>query len=171
MSWCSLAHIFCGGLGSVFLGHECVYISFFSAHPLVLLMWTVEPRHVLPFPCPWPSIDSCWRGLTTAQIPLSHMHTQMTWLRLCSLFSVPAVSRQAHVRWCLSTLPHNARHVKIPLKLWLKARVGLYNGCQGCPTEDCPLGGRLAATHVAGRLCLFIWSPPRAGMAASRIND
>lgn len=51
----------------------------------------------------------------------------------------------------------------IPLNLssgW--ETVSLNNGCQGCLTEDCLPAGRLAAAHVAGRPCLFIWTPPRA---------
>lgn len=48
------------------------------------------------------------------------------------------------------------------LKFWLRSRVCLNNGCQHCPSEGRPLAGRLAAAHVAGHLCLFIWTLPRA---------
>lgn len=85
----------------------------------------------------------------------------------CAFFSAHTVSRRAHACWCLSTLTQcQACENASLLQLWLRAKVSLNNGCQGCPVEDSPLAGDLAVTHVAVPLFVYL-NTTRGNMPAS----
>lgn len=81
----------------------------------------------------------------------------------CAFFSAHTVSRPAHAYWCLSTLAHNARHVKIPR----------YFSCGSEPKSALIMVARSALLrtvrwqaswqpHMWLCLCLFIRTPPGA---------
>lgn len=97
---------------------------------------------------------------------LSHTHTHLHTHGHepgCAFFSAHTVSRPAHAYWCLSTLAHNARHVKIPR----------YFSCGSEPKSALIMVARSALLrtvrwqaswqpHMWLCLCLFIRTPPGA---------
>lgn len=97
------------------------FLFLLSSHPTVLLMCAsrVMTRAAVSLPLALYRLIAMGPERLTCSLLLSlscfHTHTHTCGHEPGSaFFSVHTVSRPAHAYWCLSTLAHNARHVKIP---------------------------------------------------------